>query len=632
MSKAANPRKKMARAREAGKGKCLPQVAKGHGELPGDSKSEKVLVLRRCATDMSDYRDFAALAARLKPYGRVCVEISDLAEKHAYGLAPGESPWHEYSTYMPVLHKVFPHPGIAPHLPADWVARNRELVMAKQAVLAEFGLGAFYNDCAPFFLPESFFREFPHLRGPRVDHPRRSTRAEFAPCSDQPEYLDMLAWMVGELKRNVPQLQVYQFLSNDCGGGFCWSDFLYTGRNGPRDCQVRPMGERMRGVLQAMHDGAIRSGGDIAVHYRGNLSRFEHDMLHPIRPPRTYLAAGSRSDPATTHIGNVVASPARGLFDPFAVVAGVERLRDPKTHTCFLSFATPYSRGREMLSTVEKMIETVVECLDEPTHSLLERMQKVRKLSARWAGEASADRAMEAFHGLHHSFAATRTHSTFYEGVSTRHVTRPLVVNPGLLTPEEEGYFLPHIFNVSRESARQDYADIHGGRKDTHWQGNWFWDGALQGALGALRGVAKTFESLRDAPEKGLFRQLAASLRVYASVVRSCSNFFFGQVFRDRHRDALAGGPIAIPKVRSEWGDDDFAAWYEIAQDELHNVAELIALLKGGGLDCAITAGTPEQEDTFLLGPDLIEQLRRKSEIMVAHWRDVESYVLSPNK
>ncbi|MBM4041901.1 MAG: hypothetical protein FJ290_25675 [Planctomycetes bacterium] len=593
---------------------------------------QKVLALRHCASSLSDYRDFAQIAARLAPYGRVCVEVSDLAQKTDYGLPPGGSPWHEYSTYMPVLHRVFPHPKIAPHLSADWVARNRELVMAKQAILAELGLGACYFDCAPFFLPESFFREFPHLRGPRVDHPRRSTRAEFAPCSDQPEYLEMLAWMVGELKRAVPQLAVYQFLSNDCGGGFCWSDFLYTGRNGPRDCQVRPMGERMRGVIQAIHDGAIRSGGDIDVHYKGNLSRFEYDTLWPIRPPNTYLGAGSRPDPETAHVGHVVADPARGLFDPFAVVAGAERLRDPMVHTCFINFAPSYRRGSALLATVEKVVDILVDCQEEPTHTLLERVAKVRKLSARWAGEANADKATEAFYALHHALGPTRKHSSFYEGVSTRHVTRPLVVNPGLLTPDEEGYFLPHVFNVSRKAAREDYADIHGGRKDTHWQGNWFWDEGVQGALGALRGVAKTLESLQDAPEKALLRQVATALRIYASVIRSCSNFFFGQVFRDRHRDAIASGQIEAPRVRTEWGDDDFAAWYETLQDELHNVAELITLLKERGSECIITANAPEEEDTFVLAPDLLDQLTRKSEIMVAHWRDAESYVLSPNK
>src|SRR5690606_41585331 len=47
---------------------------------------------------------------------------------------------------------------------------------------------------------------------------------------------------------------------------------------------------------------------------------------------------------------------------------------------------------------------------------------------------------------------------------AARMINRPLVVAPQLLTPEEEAYFLPHVFNVSEEEARMDYIDIQGGR------------------------------------------------------------------------------------------------------------------------------------------------------------------------
>lgn len=37
-------------------------------------------------------------------------------------------------------------------------------------------------------------------------------------------------------------------------------------------------------------------------------------------------------------------------------------------------------------------------------------------------------------------------------------------------------------------------------------------------------------------------------------------------------------------------------------------------------------------EDTFLLGPDLIEQLKKKRKIMLRHWVDIESYMTTPFK
>ena len=38
-----------------------------------------------------------------------------------------------------------------------------------------------------------------------------------------------------------------------------------------------------------------------------------------------------------------------------------------------------------------------------------------------------------------------------------------------------------------------------------------------------------------------------------------------------------------------------------------------------------VRGSKPEDEDTFTLGPDLMAQLTRKREIMLAHWQDVAS-------
>ena len=43
-------------------------------------------------------------------------------------------------------------------------------------------------------------------------------------------------------------------------------------------------------------------------------------------------------------------------------------------------------------------------------------------------------------------------------------------------------------------------------------------------------------------------------------------------------------------------------------------------------------AKDPRYEDTFLLGPDFLEQLRKKAGIMRAHWLDVQDYLAPPHK
>ena len=69
--------------------------------------------------DMANFRANAEVAARLKPYGRVQVNVSTLPDKSWYTVPEGGSSWHEYAAYNPTFFKFFPHPKVAPFLPAD---------------------------------------------------------------------------------------------------------------------------------------------------------------------------------------------------------------------------------------------------------------------------------------------------------------------------------------------------------------------------------------------------------------------------------------------------------------------------------------------------------------------------------
>jgi len=67
-------------------------------------------------------------------------------------------------------------------------------------------------------------------------------------------------------------------------------------------------------------------------------------------------------------------------------------------------------------------------------------------------------------------------------------------------------------------------------------------------------------------------------------------------------------------------------------RDELDNTQELIDLLENGGMDLINHANDQKREDTFLLGSDLIEQLKQKRKIMLDHWLDGEDYMTIPFK
>ena len=597
---------------------------------------DKVIILRNVSHDLNSFRPYVELAARLKPYGQVQMDIGALADKSWYEIPPEGSPWHEYACYVSAPWKFYPHPKIAPHLPADWVAANRKLLLEKAAVIRGLGLGALMESKDTHMLPESFFREYPALRGPRVDHPRRSRQEAFTLCVDLPETREMIEWMAAELRRNVPELKSLVSGANDAGAGLCWAAALYPGPNGPRHCRNLTAGERVRDLSLAVHRGAEQGGGPVTLFWENvNFWQNELEVVRPLLPENTYLVW---TDPSIMDVGTLtnMAYPFLGLLDPLAVIKDMERYRDPAVRYLFISTTPWYDRYQESPETVSRLLDLIEDCIAEPTANLTERLVKLKKFAERWGGEANAEKVFQAFYDLNRAFEMKSLatpgyagYSNVYCGVSNRHLTRPLVLKPELLTAEEEAYFLPYVFNPHENEARMDYIDFHGSRM----QGTSSWeDRGLSRALSLAVRAGRTLESLKDSPEGLWLANVGLSLRMWASEVRSIHNFYHAQLIRDRYADRLAGLPRIPPKEESWDGEPGNLEWNEIMRDELDNTNELITMLEGGGIKLVGLAADKKHEDTFLVGPDLIDQLRQKAGIMRNHWLDVQDYIASPHK
>lgn len=610
---------------------CVAAAAHLASAAPAQ-RSEKIFLFRNASRNVDEFRAFAKIAARLKPYGRVQIDIGQVVSVARHEMPAGGSPWHEYAYNHSSLWKYFPHPKIAPHVPADWVAENRALLLSKAAVLREMGLEAALSSNDTHYLPESFFRQYPHLRGPRVDHPRRSRREEFAWCTDLPETQEMLEWMAAEMKRNVPEIRTVTSLNNDSGAGLCWGAALYSGSNGPRHCAGKNAGARVRDLMLTLQRGFEKGGGKVEIRFGGNFWQGEEDMIVPLLPPGGYL---SRRDPSSFGVGTLAsdAYPVLGLINPIAVLASMERFGDPTTRLVHVSTTPFYNRFDEPIAVVDRLVSLVEDCIKNPSRGTMPRFARLRALSARWGGEQNADRVFDAFYKFDEALRLKQSvaprYSNIYLGISARQVTRPLLIRPDLLLPEEERYFLPFIFNIHEAEGRNDYIDLHGGR----FSGLGEWNHAgFRSTLATAVSAAEAFENLRGAPEEKWFAQLALSLRLWTSEVRSIHNFYSAQMLRDRNAKAIQGEPRTPAKVGTWEGDRDFIEWTQIQRDEFDNANELIALLEKGGLDYFGHAKTPEEEDTFLLGPDVVGALKRKTTLMRAHWLDVQKYLASPHK
>jgi len=364
------------------------------------------------------------------------------------------------------------------------------------------------------------------------------------------------------------------------------------------------------------------------VSFNGNFYNNEVYSIVPKLGENSFLA-GWKSD--TVGLYGIMASPMRGLLQPLGIIASTARFDDPSVGAFSVSFAPAYRRGMERFETAERVIDLIEGCIENPAGTLRERLNALHGLCEAWAGgggDGQADGLFEAF--LAFEEAVKLKNAAFPRGcantcgVTMRHVTRPLVIRPEILTPEEEAYFLPHVFNISQHEARTDYMDMHGGRREIN--------PVLRTAAARLAGAARRFESVTGAPGQEFGAQMANSLRTWASMLRSTCNFAEAQNIRDRNSEVLAGGERTPEKQGSREGDADYLPWNSILRDEFDNAAELLALVEKTGGDLVMTAERADLEDMFVLGPDLAGALRAKMRIMRDHWRDVEKHIAPPLK
>lgn len=595
----------------------------------------RIFIINTPVRDLDEFRKLVKQAAALKPFGKVKINVSALADKSFHEIPAKGSSWHEYASSNPTPFKFFPDPKLAPYIPADFVKKNRDLLLAKAKILRENGMEGAFMGYEPNFMPAAFFDAYPAMLGPRIDHPRRSTEKAFAACLSVRESQLLYANMMAEMLKQAPEITTLTFKTNDAGAGICWADWLYTGPNGPSHCKNLSISERVNAVFNAYKEGAAKAGRELSIYMdegSSNFTQAERTEIEAHLPENCYFLGGASRE--IDNIGGTLASlyPVTGIINPVSLLNQIRSLPKNPNKTIFISFRAAYDRGAERADMTEMILGLIEKRFKNPDaqSGTIPALQELQQLSEEWAGKKSGNTLFNAFNALNDAMsykASTfaRVHSLYW-GVTERMITRPLVVAPQRLSEKEESYFLPYVFNVSVEEARMDYMDIHGSRSTIQ-------PGVVENYVRRIQRAADLFDQLdNDAPKKDFFKRMALSLRIHASIIRSCGNFAAAQVIRDRD-SAMLNGPVHRPgKEPTFTGDPDFIAFNNIMRDELDNTRELIALLENGGLPLLVVAGTSAYEDRFLLGPDLVNQLKKKRKIMLDHWQDIEDYLASPFK
>lgn len=613
---------------------ATPGYAQQQSAAAGDERG-LVFVVNAPVNNLDDFGRIVQHAKALQAYGTVRINISSLADKGFHEIPEGGSSWHEYASSNPTPSKFFPDHLLQPFIPADFVKKNRELLLAKASILRKSGVEGAFLGYEPNFLPGEFFEANPGMLGPRVDHPRRSTQKAFAPAVCVQETRDMYARMMTELLTRVPEITMFGFKTNDAGAGIDWSDWLYSGANGHAACKGFSAGERVKMLLEAYQQGAGTAGKRLFIYLDDKNSNYseaeKRDIEHHI--PRHCFFSGGDARKIHT-VGSLINTtyPVRGLVDPVAVAKQVLEISKQREATVYLNFRAAYDRGHDNPETVALTIGVIEAALKAAARGGGQATvdEVVAAVAQNWAGTDNADALKRALIAMNEAFIYKSTTapriSSLYWGVTMRLVNRPLVFNPERLGGPEESYFLPYVFNTSTEEARNDYTDLHGGRIDAPPAGVFgFADRAEQvaGALGRLSA---------GAPQSDFLGSMATGLRIYSRILVSCGNFIRAQEIRDRTQE-IVDGPRTVNSKASSWtGHPDYIRFNEIMRNEYDNALNLINLMESGGEKLLIKAGSPIYEDAFLLGPGFTDQLKTKRKIMWTHWQDIEDYLASPLK
>ena len=498
-------------------------------------------------------------------------------------------------------------------------------------------------------MPEKFFTDHPELRVPRVDQPNRSKVAWFAMCVDQPETRRLYAEAMKNLLARCPEVETFAFLTQDSGSGFCWAPSLYPGINGPSDCKERPMDERVATFLIALQDAAKAAGHTIEIGLRPieprqwMLPTFSPEQLQAIvhRLPRGIAVSGLEGPD-----GRPYAAPgssdayANGAFYPVIGIT-VPGLRTQGRRAAAAPSADTPVRRLISLRGDEEQLAFNARLAKATAHSRagnqVERLQALRAFAVSEAGEARADDLLEAWtliEEVQRGLGPLDFGDMLQFGhVLNRWINRPMVPFPEELSAADKGYYRPFLFQAKGEEQADNLVDIQAMRMYEGYGAKLIFQRIMETVIPQAQSAQQHIERVRDAAtdpaDKARWALMARRLEVAICLMHSADNMVAYQAQLDRVK-ALGIKPEANPVlgVQSSWDRTDLM---ETARKEIDNTVHLAHLLgdqPGQYLDLALI---PEEETIMKLGPGLAAQLKRKIDLMNAHWLDYDRLFTKPN-
>jgi hypothetical protein len=585
----------------------------------------------------SNLNDFEKFAVQAKEAGATHIQINaeDLPLAYWQMNPPGD-PYPAWVISNPGLLKTFIPKSLEKYIPKQTANKVCNILEQRCIVLRKHKLKAAFHTFEPQMLPESVYEDHPNWRGPQVDHPMRSRTPRFSPSIDNPEVLKLYTESMKNFISRCPEVEILYFRTNDSGAGLDWSIGLYNGSNGNTNYKHRTMQERVRDFLAALQEGAAEAGGTLAVNI---YDTDEPDSKQIAKRLEDNMAIDQYEGPEA---GQFKADVDNLLYysRPFTPIVGIPR---PLDFIEKLELANRSAAPRLFVAIADRQnkdlyLKIYKEFWQSPTNSIIDNLQFLKRIAQSEVEAENAEKLFELWLALHEAkkiVSLTNAGGTIFNlgCVQQRWLVRPLVPFPADLKPEEKNYYRQHQFQARSESAADYLLDLQAMRVYTGEGGYRYIHRVIYKTkeyISKATELSRYLEENVNQEQKKTFELLTIRLTAYDYLMNNVLNVVSYQTQLDqldlsgKKSEAVAMGSGSSSARRK---------MLETVRREIDNTSNLISLLQsqdhiGNVID---HSKTKDEEYIRLLGPDLIDQLRKKIKIMNAHWRDYNKIFTRPN-
>jgi hypothetical protein len=421
-----------------------------------------------------------------------------------------------------------------------------------------------------------------------------------------------------------PEIDIITLLTNDSGSGLDWSPGLYDGQLGNTLYRNNSMADRINGFFNAIKNGASEVGAELDIQM---VNTRENEPERIATKLSLGMAVENLEGPNATPFrvsggvgsgyGNMF-TPVYGIPQPIQFVSSVLMAKKSEAKRLFISFSDHVTRD---------LYFEIYDRLDETRfNDQVDELVFLRDIARERVGGENAGRLMDLWTNIQKAADFIDLLNTggriYYLGsVQQRWLIRPFVPYPEELPEEIKKEWQKYQFQALPERI-DNLADVQATDAYYGWAGRHFVGRVTRVVKQSISKSIQIADNLND-------QDLSTRLKIFNCIANNANNAvsYQAQLDRVKNFDIKPLDHVVIG-TQSEW---DRQLMMTTARAEIDNTAMLMNLLGDNPGQYMKISTEVATKDIQLYGPDIVEGLQKKINIMNNHWEDYKRVFTTPN-